>query len=179
MIKADALAGVWLLMVAEPVAAGAQGLPTVPTEVLFVNRGLTDPAGPLELSVTVHLFSGQRLLEILARAGRHPSYPAALFHDRDVLLRFQLPPGVVLEEGSLTWSGELRGDEVAEALIRVRVPDDLDAYIEASVIGHGVGGRVDADVERFYIVARGPMIKLSRDPVTQRGGRSPPGASTH
>ena len=159
--------------------AHVQPSAATPTEVLFVNRGATEPASPLELTLTVRLFSERRTLEILARAGRHPAYPSALFDDKNVTVRFTLPAGTALEDGSLSWTGDLRGDEVAEVLIRVKVSDAVDGFVEASVIGHAAGGRIDGDVERFYVVSSADAIKLSRDPrLPGNGGRPPPGSST-
>ena len=167
-----------LLVAAAPVASAFQGIQAVPADVLVVDRGITDPAGPLDLVLFVRLLTPLRVLEITARAAKHPAFPAALFHDKDVTVRLTLPTGIVLEAGRLTWSGELHADDVAEVRATVRVLGDLDGAIEASVIGHGGGGRVDADVERFYVAARGDAIRVSRDPITGDRQPSRPGAST-
>jgi hypothetical protein len=138
-----------------------------PTEVLVVNLDPTDPGVPLDLALTVRLFEKQRLLEITARVGKHLSYPAARFFDKDVKVQIQLPAGLQLEEGRLEWEGNLKGEEIGEFRAKVKAVHDMEVAVSASAIGHAAGGRIDADTEQFYVLVKGNSIRISLDPFTR------------
>ena len=137
------------------------------TEVLIVNSDPTDPGVPLDLALTVRLFAKERLLEITAQVGKHPSYPATRFFDKDVNVQIQLPAGLQLQEGSLSWQGDLQGEEIGQFQAKVKAVQDMEGAIDALAIGYAaVGGRVDADPERFYVLVTGGTIRISLDPFT-------------
>jgi hypothetical protein len=85
-----------------------------------------------------------------------------------------LPPGLQPQAGDLTWSGDLKGDQVARFVATVRVPHDTVGVVEAAAIGHAAGGRVDADAVRFHVVARGGRIRVGLEPLAtpERGSGS-------
>lgn len=139
---------------------------TTPDEVLIVNSDSTDPAVPLDLSLVVRLFAKERLLEITARVGRHPVFPAELFFSNDVKVNIQLPPGLRLQEGSLSWKGDLKGEQIGEFEAKVRVERDMEGAVDASATGHAPS-RIDVDTERFYVQAKGRTIRINLEPFTQ------------
>jgi hypothetical protein len=146
-------------------------------EPLVVNSDPTDPAVPLDLSLTVRRFAEGGLLEITARVGKHSSFPAELFFDKGVKATIQLPEGLELQEGSLTWRGDLRGEEVGQFQAKVKAVRDLEATVDASARGRAAeGGRVDADQERFYVLVRGKTVRVSLNPFTA-SRLSKPGAT--
>jgi hypothetical protein len=134
--------------------------------VLVVNSDPTDPAVPLDLVLIVRLFAKERLLEITARVGKHPAYPAELFFDKDVKVQIQLPPGIELQKGKLSWQGDLRGDEIGEFQATVKAVRDLEAAVDAKASGHAEG-RIDIDDERFYVFAKGRTMKIGLNPFTK------------
>jgi hypothetical protein len=137
------------------------------TEMLTVKSSLSEPAVPIQLVLTVQLFAKKRLLKIEGRVGRHPAYPAAHFFDKQVKVQIKLPPGLQLQEGSLSWQGDLKGNEVGQVRATVRAVRDLEEAIEASVVGYAaVGGRVDADSVRFHVLAKGNVMRMSLNPFT-------------
>ena len=107
-------------------------------EPLVVNSDPTDPAVPLDLSLTVRRFAEGGLLEITARVGKH-LLPAELFFDKGVKATIQLPEGLELQEGSLTWRGDLRGEEVGQFQAKVKAVRDLEATVDASARGRRRG----------------------------------------
>lgn len=137
------------------------------TEMLVVKSSLREPAVPLELVLTVRLFAKKRLLKIAGRIGKHPAYPAELFFDKHLKVQIKLPEGLQLQEGSLTWQGDLRGDEAGQVRATVKAVRDLEDAVEASAVGDAaVGGRVDAVSIRFHVLAKGNAMRISRDPFT-------------
>ncbi len=136
------------------------------SQILIVDSGLVEPAVPLDLSLKVQVFAPERLLEITATIRKRPGYPADLFFDKDVRVRITLPPGFQLDGGSLTWSGDLKGEQVGEFIAKIRAVHDTEGVIEAAATGHAVGGRVDADTERFHVVVKSGRIHVSREPPT-------------
>jgi hypothetical protein len=144
---------------------------------LVVNSDPTDPAVPLDLSLTVRLLAGEARLEIAARVGKHPSFPAELFFDKGVEARIHLPAGLELQEGSLTWRGDLRGEQAGQFQAKVRAVRDLEAAVDASARGRAAdGGRIDADQERFYVLVKGRTVRLSLNPFTA-SDRPKPGSA--
>jgi hypothetical protein len=134
------------------------------SDVLVVNSGLTDPAVPLDLSLTVRLFAKEQVLEITAKVQKHPAFPTQLFFDKDVKAEIRLPLGLQRQAGSLSWTGDLQGDAVGEFQATVTAVRDMEGTVEASAIGYALGGRVDADTERCYVRVRGQEMQVSRDP---------------
>jgi len=145
-----------------PIEANADGA----TQVLFVNSDPSEPAVPLDLALIVRLFAKERLLEITARVGKLSAFPSQLFFDKDVNVQIQLPPGLELQKGKLSWQGDLRGDEIGEFQVTVKAVRDLEGAVNARAVGHAEG-RIDVDEERFYVLAKGRTIKISRDPFTK------------
>lgn len=138
-----------------------------PTQVLIVNSDPTDPAVPLDLALVVRLFAKKRLLEITGRVGKHRAYPATLFFDKDVKVQIELPQGLQLQEGSLSWQGDLKGEEIGQFRATVKAVGDLEGVVEASAIGYAaVGGRVDGESVRFYVLARGKTVRIGLNPFT-------------
>ncbi len=137
------------------------------TDVLVVEPSLTEPAVPLGLDLTVRLFAKERLLEITGRVGKHRAYPATLFFDKDVKVQIELPQGLQLQEGSLSWQGDLKGEKVGQFRATVRAVRDLEGTVEASAIGYAaVGGRVDGESVRFYVLVKGKTVRISLNPFT-------------
>ena len=147
-------------------------------EVLVVNSDPTDPAVPLDLSLTVRLFPEERLLEITVRVGKHPAYPAEIFFNKNVKVEIKLPVGLELEEGSLNWKGDLQGEEIKEFQAKVKAVKDTEGAVVASAIGDAPGGQIDADTEQFYVLVKGNTIRMSLESfVSQpfKPGRATPG----
>ncbi len=136
------------------------------TQVLIVNSDPTDPAVPLDLALIVRLFAKERLLEITARVGKHPAFPAELFFDKDVKVQIQLPPGIELQKGKLSWQGDLRGDEIGEFQATVKAVRDLEGTVDAKAVGRAEG-RIDIDDEQFYVLTKGRTMKISLKPFTK------------
>ena len=133
-------------------------------ETLVIKSSLREPAVPIELVVTARLFAKTRLIHVEARVGRHPAYPAAAFSDKDVELQIKLPAELQLQEGSLSWKGDLKGDQVGQVQATVKAVRDLENAVEVSAVGHAaIGGRVDADSVLFHVLARGTLMKVSRN----------------
>lgn len=147
------------------------------TQVLVVNSDSTDPAVPLDLALVVRLFAKERLLEITAKVRKHPAFPSELFFDKDVKVHIELPSGLELQKGKLSWQGDLRGDEIGEFQATVKAVRDLEGAVLASATGQAVvGGRIDADTEEFYVLAKGKTVGVSLNPFTQ-GHPSKPGTA--
>ncbi len=157
-----------MAFVESPGGSSREANPGQPTDVLFVNSDPTDPAVPLDLSLTVRLFAQERLLEITAKVGKHPAFPSGLFFDKDVKVQIQLPPGIELQKGKLSWQGDLRGDEIGEFQATVGAVRDLEGAIDARAIGHAEG-RIDVDEERFYVLVKGKTVKISLKPFAKSG----------
>lgn len=147
------------------VLAQASGLAPSPNsgETLRIDSVAPEPAVPLNLWLDLRSVPATRIIEITVFLAKRAGYPAEIFHDRNVTAHISLLPGLQLESGSLTWTGELRGNQVAQFVARVVVPHDIEGLIEVSVTGHAAGGRVDADSERFRISARGDRIEVRPD----------------
>src|SRR5262249_47400175 len=109
---------------------------------------------------------------ITAKVGRHPAFPPAQFSSKDVKVQIQLPPGLKLQEGRLSWQGDLQGEEVGEFRATVRVERDMEGAVEASATGQAVG-RFDVDTERFYVRAKGRTLKVSLKPFTNPAPHKP------
>jgi len=138
------------------------------TQVLVVNSDSTDPAVPLDLALVVRLFAKERLLEITAKVAKHPAFPSELFFDKDVNVQIQLPSGLELQKGKLSWHGDLRGDEIGEFQATVKAVRDLEGRVVASATGQAsIGGRIDADTEEFYVRAKGKAVSISINPFAQ------------
>jgi hypothetical protein len=135
-----------------------------PSEVLNVDSRPTEPAVPLNLALEIRVFAAKRLIEITVTVAKRSGYPTDLFFDRDVTAQISLLPGLQLEDGSLSWSGDLKGNQVAKFVAKVRAVHDTDGLIEASAIGHALGGRIDADKERFHVLVRGEQMHVSPEP---------------
>jgi hypothetical protein len=129
--------------------------------------------------LTVLLLHSERLLEITVRIRKHPAFPTALFVIKNLKFEIQLPAGLQLREGGLTWEGDLQGEEIREFQIRVNAVRDMEGTVFASAIGNAPGGRVDADTEQFYVLVKGDMIRIRLEPFTSsqplRPGRAVPG----
>jgi len=146
------------------VSAWAPGGGDGASEVLIVDSGLVEPAVPLNLSLKVRVFAMKRLIEITVTVAKRSGYPTDRFFDRNVTAQISLLPGLQLEDGRLSWSGDLKGDQVAEFVAKVRAVHDTVGVIEATAIGHALGGRIDADKERFHIIVSGEQIRVTRLP---------------
>lgn len=133
-------------------------------QTLVVKSSLREPAVPIEIIVTARLFAKTRLLRIEARVGKHPAWPAAAFSDKDVKLQIKLPEELQLQEGSLSWHGDLKGDQVSQVTATVKAVRDLEKAVEVVAVGHAEeGGRVDADSVLFHVLAKGKLMRLSRN----------------
>ena len=135
------------------------------TAALIVNSDPTDPAVPLNLALAVRSSTREPLLEIIVQVGKHPAYPATLFFDKDVKVQLQLPPGLQLQNGNLSWRGDLKGEETGQFQVKVKAVQDMEGTVDASATGHGAGGRIDADTERFYVLVKDKTIKVSLVPL--------------
>jgi len=135
------------------------------TAALIVNSDPTDPAVPLNLALAVRSSTREPLLEIIVQVGKHPAYPATLFFDKDVKVQLQLPPGLQLQNGNLSWRGDLKGEETGQFQVKVKAVQDMEGTVDASATGHGAGGRIDADTERFYVLVKDKTIKVSLAPL--------------
>ena len=133
------------------------------SEVFNFDSPTTEPAVPLKVAVKVRVLA-KHAIEITAIVSKRSGYPADLFFDRDVRAQITLLPGLELEEGSLSWSGDLRGNQVAEFVAKVKPAQDTEGIIETTAIGHGMGDRIDADKVRFHISVRGDQIRVSPEP---------------
>ena len=140
---------------------------------LSVTSGASAPATPLDLSLVVRPSGDARVIDITATVGKRAGFPAAQFSDRDVKARISLPSGLERVSGSLSWTGDLAGDQVARFSARVRAARDTDGFVEASVVATGQGGNIDADSKRFHVSARGGRLRVSLDAPANREG--PPG----
>jgi len=142
-------------------------------ETLTVDSGMVEPAVPLNLALRVRVLAAERLIEITVVVGKRAGFPAARFADRDVTAQVVLPPGLELREGSLSWAGDLVGDQVVEFVAKVQATRDLDGVVEASATGYAVGGRVDADRERFHVVVSGGRPRVGLVPTPSAGTAAP------
>lgn len=133
-------------------------------EELVADSDPTDPGVPLDLVLTVRVPPDGWSLGITAHIGRSPGYPAELFHDEGVEARIELPPGLRLKDGALSWKGDLRSDEAGEIRATVVADGDLSGAIDASAAGHAKGGRVDADLERVYVLVRDRRFRIHLEP---------------
>ena len=134
------------------------------SEVLNLDSPTTEPAVPLNLSLKVRVFAARRAIEITVIVAKRSGYPAELFFDRDVRAQIALLPGLELEDGSLSWSGDLKGNQVAEFVAKLRPTQDTEGIIETTAIGHAMGGGIDADKVRFHVSVRGDQIHVSPEP---------------
>ena len=130
-------------------------------DVLRFESPATEPAVPIKLSLTVRLLAATRAIEISVAIAKRTGYPADLFQDRDVKAQIQLFPGLELDDGTLTWSGDLNGDQVGRFVARVKATRDTEGAIETTVIGHAAGGRIDADKVEFHVSVRGDQIRAA------------------
>jgi hypothetical protein len=144
--------------------AYAESVGNASPEVLLIDSPPTELAVPLNLALTVRVLAPEPLIEITATVAKRAGYPGDIFHDRDVTARIALLPGLRLEEGSLSWSGDLRGEEAGEVVAKVRAVEDTEGLIEATASGHGQGGRFDVDNERFHVRASGEEIEVALAP---------------
>jgi hypothetical protein len=125
----------------------------------------TEPAVPLNLALDVRIAPQQRLLEIKVMLGKRQGYPAEQFFDRDIVAQISSLPGLRLLDGSLSWSGDLRGEQTAEFVARLSIPENIDGTVEVKARGRAQGGDIDADIESFRLTARGDRITVSRETV--------------
>ena len=107
-----------LVRSAAAAAAGSNGQSD--DTVLQVNSPATEPAVPLNLSLKVRVLAAERAIEIIARVSKRSGYPADMFFDQDVTAKMTLPSGLQLEEGSLNWSGTLKGNQIGEFAAKVK-----------------------------------------------------------
>lgn len=141
----------------------------------MVNSDATDLAVALDLLLVVRSFPQQRIVEIHVLVRKHPAYPTALFVERNVQVSLHVPAGIEVETGPIRWQEDLlQREDTAERRVAVRVADTVRGVVEATVVGHAEGGRVDADTELFYLYATRSTIQLSLD-APAPGGPPPPG----
>jgi hypothetical protein len=128
---------------------------------LEVDAPATEPAVPLNLSLKVCISAAKHSIEIAALVSKRFGYPADMFFDKEVMVKMTLPPGLELEDGTLTWSGNLKANETGGFTVKVRAVRDLEAVVEVAAEGQAQGGRVDADRERFHISVSGDDIRAT------------------
>jgi hypothetical protein len=136
------------------------------SSILIVNSDPDDPAVPLDLSLSVRVLGSKRLLEVKAQVGKKPSYPSELFFDKDVKVHIELPAGLKLQEGSLTWQGDIKGNEVKEIKAGITALRDMEGAVIVSAYGRTSGGGMDADTEQFYIRTHKETMEVSLNPFT-------------
>src|SRR5262245_21304686 len=106
-----------------PAAAAGDGGPATPT--LTIDSGMVEPAVPLNLVLKVRVLAGEPIVEVTVVIGKRAGFPTALFFDKNVEARINLPAGLDLDSGGLTWTGELRGDRGVEFVARIRAVRDV------------------------------------------------------
>jgi hypothetical protein len=131
------------------------------SDVLRFEAPATEPAVPIKLSLIVRPLAATPAIEISVVIRKRDGYPADLFHDKDVKAQILLFPGLELEDGTLAWSGDLDGDEVARFVARAKAVQDTEGTIAATVIGHAAGGRIDADKVEFHVSVQGDQIRVA------------------
>ncbi|MEW5857963.1 MAG: hypothetical protein AB1861_11365 [Cyanobacteriota bacterium] len=138
-------------------------------KTITVNSDSTDPAVPFDLSLIVRVLAETPLLEINVQVGKDSTYPAERFFDQDVKVQIQLPGGLRLQDGSLTWQADLKGNELGEFQAKIKAVQDMEGAIDVLATGRrAMGGGMDADTERFYVLVRGKNITISVNPFTSR-----------
>ena len=142
---------------------------------MAVNSDSSAPSSPIDLSLSIRLLDGDRALSISARAGRRTGFPAGRFHDKDVTIRIELPPGLELTSGSLAWTGELKGEQTGEIHARAVAVREMEAIVVCIARGTATaGGMAHSDIEQFYVQARDGQVKVSREPLGRFGLDPPP-----
>jgi hypothetical protein len=142
--------------------------------VLEVDSAATEPATPLNLALRIRVLPPEQSIEISVTVAKRAGYPAEMFSARSLKAAISLPPGLKLVDGSLGWSGDLAGEDVAELRATVEAARDTEGVIEAVASGTGPGGSINADREEVRVSVRNGEIQVGRQsPVT--GGPPPPG----
>lgn len=150
------------LLLALEIAAPAASARDMAGGTLEIDSTPTEPASPLNLSLRVSSPPSADTIEIGVVVGRRDGYPAAMFSTRDMTVEIALPAGLQLQSGSLGWSGDIAGDEVAAFDAIVRAVRDIEGAVEVAASGNGPGGSINADREAFQVSVRDRRIEVSR-----------------
>ncbi|MEM7826748.1 MAG: hypothetical protein QXQ40_00810 [Candidatus Aenigmatarchaeota archaeon] len=129
---------------------------------------------PLALTLSVTPFDQQKVAVVSAKVGKLQGYRADWFKATDVAIQIVLPEGLALESGSLTYQGNLTGEETHEVKAAIRAVQ-LGEWILQAIASGDVPpyGRIQVSALLFILV-REDSVLVSTEAFTPEGQETEP-----
>ena len=125
------------------------------------------PSSPMDLILSITQFSEDKTSEITVKVGKRTGYKTEWFQANNTKVEIELPEGFELIEGNLAWTGDIKGEEVAELKIKVRAVKNGEWIIKTNAITNEfLAYESVGDAETVYSLVKDNEVLINDEPFT-------------